>query len=797
MNTRRAMMVAAIAALVSVVGCEPTVTTTDDPAGTRVLAVEVGSDAAKADAPAAGELVLAANGASEYVVVVSAEASESEKWAASELVDHIEQMSEVVIPVTAETGAIPAKAIIIGDGKAARELGVDVAAADVGDEGFVIKTVGQRLVIAGGRQRGTMYGVFDLLERLGCRWWYPGEMTIPKLATIAIGPIDDRQTPALEYRGMLYGEQGGSEQAMLWRARNRVNDGWHKDMKPEYGGSYKFYQLVHSYGSLLPPSEHFEKHPEYYALVKGERNTGQICFSNDEVVKLVAAAVEKIIAEHPEYEHVTVGQNDNNNYCRCEPCKALADKYDSRGGMQLDFAKRVGAIVWEEYPEAIINVPAYRWSRKAPKGIVPDKRMTIALCSIECNFGQPLAEGYPEQKAAFKADIEGWSAIAPKLLIWDYTTNFTHYIAPYPNYYVLVPNVKFFVDNKVRGIMHQGSHTTKHGQLAPLVMWVLAKAMWNPDIDGREAVREFCMGYYGPKAGPLVLEYLNLLHEGIAKDRLPIWCTRGTYINAAFLSADRVAKAEKLFQQAEATVADEANLLRRVRIAHVPIQRAMLMRPRKLWPAANELCGGLDFKAYCRQFAATGREAGISRAAEGDSVKQLFDWADDYGKLRGDDLTADLPAELRDVDAERIHLVQAAQMTRQVRWLVPAAGATDGWAQKVVSSGWTIQHRIAPPLDTTPGAKYRLFIRARGKPKEGATGNVFSAGVHVSDGKRTSRGIKAEELNGQWQTFEIGVMTATPKGGSFYIALDSENKVNVSDVQLDCLWLVAEESRAP
>ena len=335
-------------------------------------------------------------------------------------------------------------------------------------KGFVIKSVGNHLVIAGGRQRGTMYGVFTLLEKLGCRWWYPGASTIPKTKTITVPPLDERQVPVLEYRDFLYGEMDNSEEAMIWRARNKVNGGFHKDMKPEYGGAYKFHTLVHSYDQLMPPSRYFAAEPARYALRGGNRNAGQPCFSNPAVVRTMADSILRLIDQHRDWRFFTIGQNDNSNYCQCDDCNALAERYESHGGSQVHFAKEIGKIVWRKHPDVILNVPAYRWTRKPPKNIDLDPRMAITLCSIECNFGQPLAEGYPDENAAFKADIEGWSKIAPRLFIWDYTTNFTHYLLPYPNYYVLAPNVKFYADHKARGIMHQGSHTTRHGQLAPL-----------------------------------------------------------------------------------------------------------------------------------------------------------------------------------------------------------------------------------------------------------------------------------------------------------------------------------------
>ncbi|MFQ5809649.1 MAG: DUF4838 domain-containing protein, partial [Armatimonadota bacterium] len=679
-----------------------------------------------------------------------------------------------------------------GDSPAVRARGVPIDAERLGTDGFVLRTVNDRLVIAGGRQRGTMYGVFTLLEKLGCRWWYPGASSIPSMKTVTIPPMDEEQVPALEYRDFLYGEMDDSDEAMIWRARNKVNGGFFKDMKPEYGGAWKFHTLVHSYNELLPPSRHFGEHPTYYALRGGKRDPGQPCFSSGDGIRVVAESLTRIIREHPEYQFYTVGQNDNNNYCECNGCNALAERYGSHGGAQVHFAKEVAALVRQRHPEVIINVPAYRWTRRPPTGITPDDKMAITLCSIECNFGQPLAEGHPEENAAFKADIEGWSRLATKLYMWDYTTNFTHYILPYPNYYVLAPNVKFYADHKVRGIMHQGSHTTRHGQFSELCMWVLAKAMWDPDADGKGLVGEFCLGYYGPQAGRLVLEYADMLHAAIAKDRMPIWCTRRTYLSAPYLSPELVARAEGIFQRAEAAVKDDPELLRRVEIAHLPIQYVTLRRGGQLWEPVKQARPELSWTAYTRQFARVGRAARISRVREHDHAEELFQWALDYGAIKERDPTGDLPAQLRVADARAYHFLQAAQLDGQVRFLKRTDGATDGWAQEVISSGWSIQHKFGHPWDFEVGKTYKMHIRAKAAAQEAGHGDAITVGIHNPDLPRTcSRRIKLNEVNGEWQVYDIGPWRPTEAGGVFYIA---RGRAGVADVYLDCLWLIEAET---
>ena len=171
-------------------------------------------------------LVLAVllSGTGDYEIVLSKDASPTEQWAAEDLAAHLEQMTGDEFPVRTEGDALPAKAILVGDGPAVRGLGVTVDHDALGGDGFLLKTVGDRLVIAGGRKRGTMYGVYEWLSRLGCRWWAPGESTIPRLEKLEIEPLEVKKVPALEYRDMLYGDLARELGITGYRRAPALND---------------------------------------------------------------------------------------------------------------------------------------------------------------------------------------------------------------------------------------------------------------------------------------------------------------------------------------------------------------------------------------------------------------------------------------------------------------------------------------------------------------------------------------------------------------------------------------------
>ena len=147
-----------------------------------------------------------------------------------------------------------------------------------------------------------------------------------------------------------------------------------------------------------------------------------------------------------------------------------------------------------------------------------------------------------EQNRKFVEDIEGWSAITDKLYVWDYTTNFGHYVSPHPNFGCLQGNAQFFRDNHVVGLFEQGAYQAPHAEFAELRAWILAKLLWNPDQDVEPLYRDFFEGYYGPAAKP-IRQYFDELQALVKPDEnvLQIWSppTSPYYTDAFF---DRAAK---------------------------------------------------------------------------------------------------------------------------------------------------------------------------------------------------------------------------------------------------------------
>jgi len=523
----------------------------------------------------AGELVLAENGKSDYKIVVADNASPSTKYGAQELQSFLERITGVKLPIVSDQQPKGPKEIILGENARLKELGTTIDLPSLGKEGYVIRTVGDNLVIVGGALRGNLYGVYGFLEdHLGCRWFAPGVDRIPKSPRLAIGAIDDRQVPVLEYREPFTFECFDGD----WAARNRMNSHAAR-LEAKHGEKMHISSLCHTFLYLVPTDKYFNEHPEYFALVKGKRQKEypQLCCTNPDVMRICTESVLKLMREQPQNIVFSVSQNDWDNHCECDKCQALAKQEESQMGPVMQLVNYVAERVEKEFPDKIVETLAYQWTRKPPKTMRPRPNVVIMLCSIECCFSHSLEKCDNPVNQKFCADIREWAKVAPRLWIWDYVTNFGNYLLPFPNQRVRAPNIRFFVANNVKGIFEQDTYDTSDSELWALGGYMTAKLLWNPNYDANKAMTEFLDGYYA-KAAPAVRSYIDLIHDHAEQKNLHVqlW----TPPTSPHISDDILLKADALWQQAEGLAADQPEVLDRVKRSRMSVDFAILERAR-------------------------------------------------------------------------------------------------------------------------------------------------------------------------------------------------------------------------
>jgi hypothetical protein len=571
------------------------------------------------------DVEIARRGKTAAKIVLAADAGETEKWAADELAFFLHLSTGCPIPVVSDP--IPYQnRLLVGEG-AARLAGSGFDAKSLQPEEIIVKTEGHDLILAGGSPRGTLYAVYTFLEdAIGCRWWTQAVWNVPRKPSLAVGPISIRYAPPLEYREPFWFVAFDP----FWAARNKVN-GIKAGGDDRRGGRHVYEGFVHTFYPLIPPDRYFASHPEWFSEIDGKRTfaNAQLCLTNEEMRQELVKNLTTRLRDNPSATIASVSQNDCYGPCACPRCRAVDEEEGSPSGSLLRFVNAVAADIEAEFPHITIDTLAYQYTRKPPRITRPRPNVIIRLCSIECSFSRPLDD--PRNKA-FLEDLEGWPKIADRLFIWDYTTDFSHYIQPHPNYGVLGPNIRLFVKNNVRGIFEQGAYQSWGSEMAEMRAWILAKLLWNPALDAGRLRQEFLNGYYGPIAGQ-ISEYLTLLERAVLEAGDHLGCFSPT--DARFLSLDTMLDAWDILKKAELKIAKNAEFVRRIRRVQMPVAYVVLVswdgflkeaQERGLkWPWAQARQELLDW------FLETARSEGVTMISEGQT---LDEWASKGGKSR-------------------------------------------------------------------------------------------------------------------------------------------------------------------
>jgi hypothetical protein len=615
----------------------------------------------------AGEpgVVLSDGGRSDYTIVVASNASDSEKHGAKELQMFLEQISGAKLPIATDADGVDGPMVLVGRSKKVDAL-EKIDFETLGDEGFVLRTVPPHLVLAGGRQRGSLYAVYTFLEdQLGCRWFTPTASRIPKRERIAIGPLQVRQAPPpIEFRSITLTDIDPD-----WAARNKLNAGMQRiepgdvtgwgylDLEETRGGA-RVWKGSHTFHDFLPSKEYFDEHPEYFALSGGKRSTVQLCLTQPEVVKIVAKDVKERLRTSPRANIIAVGQNDGfGGWCECPGCAALDEKEDSHSATLINFVNQVADIVGEEFPDVAIGTWSYLYTKKPPKTIRPRPNVIVAIAPIQNCLSHPAATDDVDHTMAFRDHLAAWSKLTDRLYFWDYVTCFHHFLLPFPNFDALQPNLQLYVDNGVRGVFYQTNST---GAMKELRNYVLAKCLWNPATDALKVRNEFLEGYYGPAAPP-IREYHEMIHKKARDDNIHIFIW--TQPTEAYLTPEILSRARELFDEAQRRVEGQPELVERVEIARLAIQYTELCRPSPYVDSAP---------IYAKFKAVVDRENQRSNSAVGKlsyagEAKTMAEWLAErdalYGRLP-ENVVYDLYQNLSRAKAENCRMFEAKSVKK-------------------------------------------------------------------------------------------------------------------------------------
>jgi hypothetical protein len=451
-----------------------------------------------------------------WSIVCDAAATPSERYAATEFRRLFKEMTGTTLPLK-ETAGADSGAVFIGPDAVARS-GQPTDRRALGEESLRIRVGPKAVCIDGGRPRGTLYGVYEFFEELcGVRFLTIDDTYYPKDAASQRIPFGMRVVnPTFAFRWSYYGENSRYPEFAARLRVNTVSD----DAK--LGGRTGYRLVSHNVAYLVPPAKYGKEHPEYYALVAGQRKLDdqgggpQLCMSNPDLIEVVANSVLEEIKQNPTARNINIAQMDNENYCTCPRCAAIDEREESHAGATLTFVNAVAERIETTHPEVLISTYAYLYTRKPPRTIKPRSNVMIQLCSIECCDFHAIDDPSCPLNRSFCADMAGWKRLTKHIFIWHYNTNFKGYVLPFPNLRSIGRSVSYFAKNNGRGVFMQAAGNGFSTELSDLRNYVMARCLWKPGRDSWKEAEEFCRLHYAEAAGPIIA-YLTYYHDLVDK----------------------------------------------------------------------------------------------------------------------------------------------------------------------------------------------------------------------------------------------------------------------------------------
>lgn len=456
-----------------------------------------------------------------YTIVLPEGPSPSQAFAAMELQKYVCAMTGVTLPIA--TNIAPERGIFLGGG--ARELGND---------GFRLVATPPHFRIEGSGVHGTLFGVYDFLERhCGCEWLAPNLDVVPPRDSIEVSStLDDVQRPAFLLRDLNWTDHLRN---VGFAAKLKVN-GFRIKYPEELGGRDHAKDTTTGgaiFDSLCPPGKYFKDHPDWFAMVGGQRRgmRAQRCLTNTGFLDfLVAQMKERLRKNYPRCKYYSIYPNDFKHNCQCADCKALDEREGSPSASLVHMANYVAERVSGEYPDVNILTFAYMYTLKPPKTMKVHPNVMICYCTDACDFSKPIRESRWKGCREFVENFRKWKELTDKIYIWDYSANFKYLFQPFECTHVMPANFRYFKEMGVFGVFEEGDHYGVKCVDEALKTWVIGHLLWNPEQPLEPLLDRFFKGYYGA-ASKVARGYYDALvaqerNRDEEKEPLVMWGTR-------------------------------------------------------------------------------------------------------------------------------------------------------------------------------------------------------------------------------------------------------------------------------
>jgi|GEM_PF-1710187 len=531
-------------------------------------------------APLKPAVLLAENGQAKAVIVC---ADPKFVALAKEIKYHLDRITGGNFPITDKKPAAGPSIELIAD-------------SALPPETAVVRTEKNRVLLSGPAD-GLPLAVCYFLEKLGCRYLWPGELgkVIPSKPTLHAPEMNLKAAPVLQYRrvrNVHTGKPGtlstgmrlaGVRDPKVEQRYNRLYSAQSVDHKGNSGlfrwhgqGARTRYQWGHAMGYLW--KKYGTEHPDYFALqANGSRSQAaapdrpRLCKSNPELAKAILHDAEEYFTAHPEANSRSVCLNDGGrtNFCLCENCRKLdpvnaypitmnirqpgggtrSIAYVSLTDRVLDFFNRVAEPLVRKFPDKKLTIYIYSLYSSLPVKVRPHPALVLYLTDFS----------YTNEARRQRClnDYAKWCSFGnPVLFRPNALLGFGSVPAPQNYARKIFNDLEFFKANGLVGTDYDCNE--KHWACKGLTYYALLKAHWNPDrLDFDAILDDYCRSGFGPAAEEVKQYFLRLekITDRAAAERKP-------YLE--FYTPAAAAELRSLLDQAAAKAGNDETVRKRI-----------------------------------------------------------------------------------------------------------------------------------------------------------------------------------------------------------------------------------------
>jgi len=409
-------------------------------------------------------------------------------------VDILEKSTGIALPVL-NCGDPGLGGLNIHIGRSEYLDALDLGLESLDRDGFVLRGVDtNNLVIAGRTSTGTVFGLYEFLERyLGVRWLMPGEygVHLPQQPEVAIPLEEIRREPAYDSRllsGLLHKDH------KIWAKRNRLVS------------RISFHHNLHR---IISVEKYAKKHPEFFPIHNGKRyiplekhqHGWQPCFSSVGSAQAAANTILDTLSSNPSLTTVSLGVNDRSGHCECTECR-LNESSNSLGLRNLSnlyyaWCNRVVELVSLHHPEILIGCLAYSEVSAPPEFDLHPNLFPFITYDRHKWLNKTLEQhGF--------SDGEKWSKVSENIGWYDYLYG-APYCAPRIYFHHMAEYLKWGSEHGVKAYYAEAYGNWGEGPK----LYLALKLLWDPNLSVDALLADWYRAAVGEKSSGYLAEYYS------------------------------------------------------------------------------------------------------------------------------------------------------------------------------------------------------------------------------------------------------------------------------------------------